>query len=433
MKKFALLSTVLAVLSTLFMATPANAWEPAGGATFNTPAPWGGYDARYRIIKKVEEAIARTPRGETILIASYFLDRDITADRLINACKRGVSVRVLLDSGVRDAPARRVIKALNADNRTGDGPKAGPCNTRTRTMARGQVQNLDQPLTRTQALNSVTTRLNTQWSWGQDKSYVYQCKAACRSGNGAMHDKFFAFSKTGSANNVIMVSSSNLNKGGASKGWNDMWTMKRRPASFAKYEAQHLAMTREQRASRSRNEFADGPFVSRFYPIIGAGKAKDPVLADLNRIKCWSGFGRTQVNVSMFWWGGKRGNWLADKLLSLGRNGCTVKIIVGAPTKEIIGKLRLAARRGVIQLWDSRKNYTGDSLPDVRTHMKSVMVRGAMGSNRKIRWVTTGSMNWTGGALTYSDENTLNITGDVAYAPYRKQWERIRNFSKRYR
>lgn len=434
MKKLTWLGALLGVLGSLLVTAPAQAWEPAGGATFNVPAPWGGYAARYRIITKIEDAIANTPRGETILITSYFLDRDITADRLINACKRGVSVRVVLDSGIKERPARRVIQALNADNVDGpkDKPTAGPCNTALRNQTKAQAEALRDPISTNEALESVTAEMDTPIQWGGDRSYVVQCRDACRSAHGAMHSKFFAFSRTGTANNVVMVSSSNLNKGGAALGWNDMWTMVGRPQSYAKYQQQHLLMTQQKRAGRTRNEQVDGAFVSRFYPIIDAGKAQDPVLGDLNKIRCSSALGRTQVHVSMFWWGGKRGDYLANKLISLGRAGCDVRVIVGAPTKAIITKLRTAARNRRIMLWDSRLNYRGDSLPDVRTHMKSVMVRGAFGGDNSAYWLTTGSANWTTGSLKFSDENTLNITMRRAYSAYRDNWEVIRQHSRRY-
>ena len=39
-----------------------------------------------------------------------------------------------------------------------------------------------------------------------------------------MHSKFYLFSRTGASQHVVMVSSSNLNRGGAVLGWNDMYT-----------------------------------------------------------------------------------------------------------------------------------------------------------------------------------------------------------------
>ena len=55
-------------------------------------------------------------------------------------------------------------------------------------------------------------------TWGTDKSYAKKCDGSCRGGGGNMHSKFYAFSHTGTAHNVVIVSSSNLNFGGAHAG-----------------------------------------------------------------------------------------------------------------------------------------------------------------------------------------------------------------------
>ena len=103
-------------------------------------------------------------------------------------------------------------------------------------------------------------------------------------------------------------------------------------------------MTDDDRAGDGKVEVVDGPFTSRFFPMRHAGKRRDPTLQDLNKIRCSSALGRTQVNVSMFYWKGTRGNYLLDKLLSLSRSGCHVSIIYGAPSVQIAERLRDAAR-----------------------------------------------------------------------------------------
>jgi hypothetical protein len=427
------LTSFLALLlgvSMLLVSAPAQAWAPSGGFTFNTPRPWGGYDARYKIVRKVEAAIAHTRKGETILITSYLMDRSVTVDRLVDACRRGVSVRVILDRGIEGRHARRLVRVLNSDNVDGNGPDSGPCNTALRNGS-GKTATRNQ-MSGPQARLSVTGDLSTKTSWGKDQSYVKVCRDACRSDHSAMHTKFYAFSRTGTVNNVVMVSSANLNKGGAAKGWNDMWTMKSRPRSYAKYEQQHLLMTREKRAGTTRNQLVDGAFTTRFFPIIRAGKAKDPTLADMNRIGCFTPGGRTAVHVSMFWWSGTRGEYLAQKLINLGRNGCNVNVIVGAPSKNVMAMLRSAARNNSrIRLWDSRIDRTGDGIFDTRTHSKQLLVNGRFGGDASTTFVTTGSQNWTNGALKFADENTLNIRLGRAWRQAKGNWVRIRKHSRR--
>ena len=113
---------LLAVLLPLsLMPVAASGYEPSGGATFNTPVPWGGASERSKIVRKVEEAIrhirpTKKDPHPKLIIAAYLFDRPSSADAIIGACKRGVSVRVIIDDEVASKPFRRIVTALNADN-----------------------------------------------------------------------------------------------------------------------------------------------------------------------------------------------------------------------------------------------------------------------------------------------------------------------------
>ena len=145
MKRTVLLLMMLALTATGLQPTAAQAasFTPPNGGVFNVPDPFGTRTQNLAIIGKIEAAIqnvkpvAGQPRPQ-ILISTYFLDRKISSASLIAACQRGVSVRVVLDGKIEDAPALNLVKALNADNvpdanRDGvpDGPaKTGPCNSK---------------------------------------------------------------------------------------------------------------------------------------------------------------------------------------------------------------------------------------------------------------------------------------------------------------
>ena len=427
-KLLALLTAVLAV--SLVGMSPVNAYEPRAGALFNVPRPWGSTAENYRLIKHVEQAIRRT-QGPTasepnpvILITSFLLDRSASVDALIAACRRGVSVRVILDGDINNRNSRRLIAKLNGDNNR---PRAGRCGRTGGNRADARVATW----TREQLRASLRAPSGNPDTWGRDKSYVKRCEGSCRGGGGNMHSKFYAFSRTGTARNVVIVSSSNLNRGGAVLGWNDMYTMKSRPKSFEVYKRIHLEMTNDDRAGDGKVEVVDGPFTSRFFPMRNAGKRRDPTLQDLNRIRCTSALGRTQIHVSMFYWKGTRGNYLTDKLLSLARNGCQVSIIYGAPSVQMAERLRNAARSHVIDLWDSRWDRNNNGEVEVRTHAKYVLVKGTYGGDRSARVVMTGTQNWVAGSLSKGDENSLNIKLASAYNGYLGDWQRIRNHSRR--
>jgi hypothetical protein len=395
-----LLVTLVLVLATGVGGADA-AYAPPGGATFNTPRPWGTSAQRYHIVRTVDTAIrnvrptATDPQPE-ILISQFLLDDKPSVDALIGARNRGVSVRVVLDPDIIGHQANRLTRALNRDNHP----------------------DVNGPITS----NPLT--------WGKDQSYVLRCQGSCRGGGGNVHTKFYAFSHTGSVRNVVMVSSSNLNKGGALNGWNDLFVMRQRPKTFAAYAEIHKEMTDQTPAGTGRDEVVDGPFTSRFFPMKNASKANDPTLRDLNRIRCGSAFGPTRINVSMFYWSGTRGAYLASKLISLGRQGCRVSVIYGAPSKAVRLQLRAAAVKHLITVYDSRWDLNYDGAYDVRTHEKCVLVKGTFGGNRSAHLVMTGSQNWVGGSLSKGDEVTLNIAQTSAYNRYIRNWGVIRNHSR---
>ena len=435
---------LVTVLSASFLLVPASAVGPNGGAVFNTPRPYAGDKGNYKIVRTVENAIRNTVRTKkhprpVIHISTYLLDRPKTVKMLISACRRGVQVRVLLDEDIASRPSRKLITALNADNVRGRkvDPRAGRCNRPLRadhgglrTKIGADVQALE-TFTARQAARSIAAPTKDSATWGKDGSYVKKCEGSCRGKGGNMHSKFYLFSHTKKSHHVVMVSSSNLNRGGARLGWNDMYVAKKRKKLYRGFKAMHRLMTDDIRSGGRKVEVKDGPYVARFFPMRNAGKKNDPTLHDLNRIRCKSGFGRTQVHVSMFYWKGKRGDYLLDKLASLARNGCQVRIVYGAPSRALAKRMRTMAKRHLIDLWDSRWDYNDDGWSEVRTHAKYVLVKGTIGKDRTAHAVWTGSQNWVGGSLSISDETTLNIRMKSAYESYRKNWTKIKKHSRR--
>ena len=443
-------SLLLAILLPFAIAfVPAGAYEAPGGARFNVPKPWGNDEASYRLVRTVMTAIQNTrptkkiPHPE-IHIATYLMDHTPSVDAMIAACRRGVQIRVILDEDIDNYNSRRLITALNADNtrdKDGDGtgdtdPRAGACNgpikgtqhSRTTTEGKGGPIPL---MTPRQARRSVKAPSGASDTWGKDGSYVKKCNGACRGKGGNMHSKFYLFERTGKSKHVVMVSSSNINHGGARLGWNDMYVMKGRPKSYRGYKAVHRLMSEDVQANNDKVEIKDGPFVSRFFPMRNASRSSDPTMQDLNRVRCTSNIGRTAIHVSMFYLKGSRGNYIVDKLLSLARAGCSVNIIYGAPSIQLAERLRAAARAGTINLYDSRWDHNDDGFNEVRTHAKYVLVRGTVGADRSAWHVWTGTQNWVAGSLRKGDENSLNIALRSAYSDYLRNWNVIRAHSRR--
>ena len=419
----------------------------SGEAVFNVPRPFGGKAANFRIVNRIKRAIVATPGKvegqprQAITIATYLMDHTPSVTALINACRRGVKVRVLLDVGISNRNSRRLIRTLNGDNvrdANNDGKPDSPatrgkCNRplgihQQAALAPGERDDGKMNLKETFA--SVDAQLDDPVTWGADGSYVKRCNPSCRTNEGNMHTKMFVFSRTAGASDVVMVSSSNLNRGGAQLGWNDMYVIKDRPRTYGEYVRVHRVMTAGTPAPTSVIEFVDGPYTSRFFPIRNAGRNRDPVLKDLNKVRCHSSIGRTRINISMFFWKGARGNYITDKLFSLARNGCKVRIIYGAPSRDMADRLREAARRGLVSVYDSRWDFNDDGFNEVRTHCKYVLVRGSYKGKVK-SVVMTGSPNWVHGSLSKGDESSLNIELKSAYNAYLKNWETLRKHSRK--
>ncbi len=267
--------------------------------------------------------------------------------------------------------------------------------------------------------------------WGKDLSYAKKCEGSCRGVGGNMHSKFFLFSRTGKAQQVVMVSSSNLNRGGALLGWNDMYTIVGRKKSYDEYVRIHRRMTDDVRAGVKKVQFKDGPYVSRFFPMRDANRRNDPTMVDLRKVDCRVGKQRTAIHVSMFFWKGVRGNYIASRLLDLAREGCRVSVIYGAPSRQIAERLRNAARARLINLYDSRWDMNGDGVNEVRVHSKYILIKGRFGSQKKAVRVLTGSQNWVAGSLSRGDETTLNIARVKAYKQYIAHWNRVKSHSRR--
>lgn len=437
----------LVVLLALTLAPwPADGYEPGGGVTFNVPNPWGSSAENTRIVRKVEEAFRHVRRTRQdphpiILVTGYLFDRDLSANALINACRRGVSVRVIINRKVVARPLRKLVTALNADNvRDGDrdgiadsDPRAGRCNRPLPAEHDGLRQRGEgiPPMTARQTRRSLRRPTGQQVTWGADGSYVLRCSGSCRGAPDAnMHSKIYAMSNSGSANNVVMVSSSNLNGGGAKLGWNDLVVMKNRPKTFDFLVQVHRLMTAQKPAGPELIELTDGPYTTRIFPIVG-GKDRDPLLQDLRKIRCSSDLGRTSLHIQQFWWNGHRGNYLWDKIRNLARDGCKVKIIIGAVDRGLGRRMRDARRAGLIEFWDSRIDTDMDGYVNTRTHMKAVAVRGTYGTNRRYHGVWTGTANWSNGSLTRGDENTLNIRSPRLWRRYVRCFAAVRNHSTR--
>jgi hypothetical protein len=153
---------------------PNKRWKVPVGPKFNNPmVP----KDRFVIERHVLRAIRNTPKGEKITISAYSLDRQVFADELIRAKRRGVKVQVLLNDHLVPNAQVRIQRVLG---------------------------------------NKV-----------KRSSFLRRCVSGCRADENEynnLHSKFYLFSRTGRNRNVVMLGSYNMTLNAVRWQWNDLWT-----------------------------------------------------------------------------------------------------------------------------------------------------------------------------------------------------------------
>lgn len=418
-------------------ATAATAFSISPGATFNDPL--GVAEARWRILRKIESGMDNTcvpscaPNApETIMISTYLMDRTRDYDKLHAAHRRGASVQVLMDSTIETDQSNHLVAVLGRPDKDGNG-EVNDMDGVDRTCD-GVVT----PADSTDVPAAGCEPSPVRWS------YAVKCVDSCRGGRGNNHVKFYGFSQAGATSDVLMVSSANINAGGAVNGWNDLWTTVGDREVFDFYARVHHDMAEDDPSGDdcakgtlercAYKELTTGNLVHRVFPKTSG---TDPSMDQLDQIRCkgvGTGAGRdgrTVIKIAMFWWSGTRGMALARKVIELDRAGCDVQINYGAPSGEVSRLLRTSAHQGGVQLWDSRQLQDAEGKPTLRVHHKFMIMSGRFGADTTANNVFAGTQNWINGALRQSDENTLEIHSTAAYRAYSQQFEFIKRYARK--
>jgi phosphatidylserine/phosphatidylglycerophosphate/cardiolipin synthase-like enzyme len=370
-------AVLLGSTGTLAHAQHAAPYAPARGPVFNRPAPVGTEAQQEAIQTKISEAIDHAPKGSTIRIATYGIDRIDSAKKLLRAHKRGVHVQIVVNTKRRPM-ATRMLKA---------------------------------------GLHSHITH----------KSFIAFCYHGCRGRAANMHAKFYTFSRTGTAKDVVMIGSANLTQSQISLAWNDMYTLVDNRAIFKAYKDVFAEMKHDKRVKHPYRQLTVGKYTNYLFPKPGASMQEDPVYQALSDIRCNSAAGgagkagHTVVRVAMFSILQNRGLYLAKKLVSLDDAGCDVRVIYGAPSHDVAHVL---ANSGVV-VRDSRYDLNGNGTVDHYNHLKVLAINGAVKGDSSA-WVTyTGSENWTALALHRGDEDMIRINSRHVYFQYAAEYSDI--------
>ncbi|MGW0200073.1 phospholipase D-like domain-containing protein [Nonomuraea sp. NPDC003201] len=340
-------------------------------AVFNDPA--GGDPAA--LVRTLCGLVRQTPAGARIQVAHFVMSGAAGtefADELIKAHQRDVDVQVILDGDTRGAAvAGKLSAALGTDTAAG--------------------------------------------SWTHVCSGPLSGGTAACIGNKGQHNKFYLFSRTGDASDVVVQSSANLTDLNSSTYWNNAVVL---PGNRRLYDA-YAGYFGDLAAERKNLDYyrvvqtggPGGSVRASFFPKADG----DPIVDELGKVSCRGG---TTIRVGMSEWDTFR-IAIPAKLRDLAAGGCTVRIVYGIMSDEV-KQLLLAEPR--IEL---RTLGNGGALPG-RVHSKYLLIEGSYDGDRDARRVITGSHNYIETSLRRNDETLLRLNNKAIYRQYVANFERMR-------
>lgn len=332
---------------------------PQTGPIFNSPV--SGSAKRDAISARIAGLVAGTPKGGQIAIAMYHFSSMDTAAQLIAAAKRKVSVQVVLDYESRSYAAyKRLRKGLGGDTKK--------------------------------------------------SSWVVVCDEdrGCI-GPEFNHNKFFLFSNTRGAQNMVVQTSANATDGARDTQWNDALVLQD-PAVYAAYLAYFRDLVAQHHTADYHRTVQAGKYRLDFFPWAKG----DPISQALDQVSCAGG---THIKLSLghFTWGP-----IARRLWKLDDAGCRVQVVF-----DIVGPVAIHALT---------KKGGGHGNPETRylteggrttyAHSKYLLIDGQyQGKPQKV--VFTGSNNYTTVGFHGHDEAMITVADSVLEAEYATNFDAV--------
>ena len=349
--------------------------SPQIDTVFSYPQP-GAPDQT--ISTKLVRYLDQAPAGSEVAAAFFVTDPNYPVfDALIRAHDRGVRVRVVLDSGDRQAPDTN------------------------------------------QAADATFERLGL--ALGKDTgapSFAMQCTLACisKDANSVNHNKFVALSASGEASEVVFQSTANQRfAGSGDTAWNAAVVSSGNPELYESYLGyfNDLATRRsvpDNDYNATRPPVTSGKFTPYYFPRTDG---TDSVSQGLMSVDC--SVPTTTVNVMASYFTRPK---IRNRVNEMAEAGCGVRVI--ARTDHI-------TREFCDTLLPPVEVRIGDppSESKVGIHGKYVTISGGYGgtANRNLVWM--GSHNFTYNALVRNDETFLLIDDRNVHDAFVNNFERI--------
>lgn len=416
-------TAALATTGVLLPATPAQAATPTTTAFFNNP---NVTDQQTVIQDRIVDLINGAPAGSLIRMSMFYADDPTIPDALASAKSRGVDVQAIFDSKETGlAPYQTLVSSLGTNLSASSWVLACP-------SGRGCVG--DRTLGTVDSIN---------------------------------HNKYFLFSSTGGATDVVVQSSANLHTGrDGLHGWNNALMLVGNTGIYNAYSGYFgdlkARVVNNDYYDTGRVPVASGNAKIHFFPRHESSTATSPyddpgtdtVMTVLDHVACTGnsvvgtqdGTHRTIIRVAMDIFSRA---YIAQKLVDLDAQGCYVEVAetydsANSSQQTVMSTLlkkTSSAYNGVAVYYYCSDNYVTGSQQDhtnVWIHSKYLQVEGDYYGvpDRSITW--TGSANFSTNSLRQSDETILQYedtspaaAGSV-FAAYRSNFTTIRTSSNIY-
>jgi phosphatidylserine/phosphatidylglycerophosphate/cardiolipin synthase-like enzyme len=357
---------------------PAAPPGPSDGTqvVFNYPVP-GTPDLS--ITDTLVGLIDATPAGQSIVL-SYFVIQPghPVIDALLRAYGRGVTVRVVLDSG--------------------DGQKAK----------------------KNAAVDAAYARLAETLGTSGD-SFAKQCNRSCITDepDSINHNKFAAFSRTGGAEAVVFQATGNLRADGSGdSAYNAATVIRGDRVTYGQYLNYFDDLSAERRVDQDdydawRPPVTSGDVTAHFFPRTDG---TDTVSAALRSVNCSSQ--PTTVRVMAPFFSRKR---VRNTLRDMAYAGCTVQVLARQDTMTRDFCDKLDTRKVAVKISPSPKKDR------VTIHAKYVLVNGSYGGGNDQRITWMGSHNFTDNALERNDETFVRFTSAAVSDSFSQNFDRLWN------